>query len=110
MKRYRKRIVKIKKCKYCDREFVGKTNQQYCSRKCATAWRKLYGFRYIPKGEKESTLCWGCRKATGREDCPWANKFEPVEGWTATPTEVKAGADGVVKSYEVHKCPLFVEG
>ena len=33
-------------------------------------------------------LCWSCSKACGGSDCPWANKLQPVEGWTATPSIV----------------------
>lgn len=71
-------------------------------------WIKTYGAYYIPKGTTApASLCWNCGKATGGSDCPWANRFEPVEGWTATPTIIKADRNA---SFMVHQCPLYKEG
>ena len=47
------------------------------------------------------TLCWNCAKACGHE-CPWAERFEPVQGWDAIPVKSRT-AD----SYIVISCPLF---
>ena len=43
-------------------------------------------------------LCWSCSKACGGSDCPWANKLQPVEGWTAKPSIV---------TYRIIECPLY---
>lgn len=60
-------------------------------------------------GKRGDTLCWECGRATGGKGCPWADKLEPVEGWTATETETTAywNSDS---SYTVHECPLFIKG
>ena len=108
----------IKNCKFCGKEFLAKTNGKYCSRKCATKWRFLYGKRYIPNptGKAKHTLCWDCEKATGGSDCPWANEFKPVPGWKATPTMVMVTtqtlkrAEKLSSSFLVHDCPLFKRG
>lgn len=60
-------------------------------------------------GKRGDTLCWSCGRSTGGKGCPWADKLEPVEGWTATKTAIKYFW-GDNESYVVHKCPLFIEG
>lgn len=62
------------------------------------------GFNY------PATLCWDCDNACG--GCPWADKFQPVDGWTADYQPVKA-INGkketlLLDSYMVKSCPLFV--
>lgn len=47
------------------------------------------------------TLCWFCGNSIGA--CRWASSFQPVPGWTATPTR-KNGND----SFFVSACPEFV--
>ena len=63
------------------------------------------------KMEKKNTLCWVCEWAAGKDEkCPWACKFEPVPGWNATPTKVKADKQSVhreIDSFIVHECPEF---
>lgn len=108
----RRKTGTIKNCKFCGKEFLAKKNSQYCSRKCATTWRRLYGYHYIPKptGKPKDTLCWQCKKSTSGSDCPWANRFEPVDGWNATSSIVKMGLDRTQESFFVHECPLFERG
>ena len=62
-------------------------------------------------------LCGDCENAVpnGKERrCPWAERFEPVPGWTAekvpfaVSVERKSQASGY--SYNVTACPLFKEG
>lgn len=63
------------------------------------------------------TLCWNCKRCTNPDShpCPWAEKGEPIEGWTAAPgreffhylqtgEKVSLGC-----SYVVTACPLFVQ-
>lgn len=58
---------------------------------------------------KKTTLCWKCRKATNPKgsNCEWAGKFQPVKGWEAIPTRLKAKGKGYISSYQVVKCPKF---
>lgn len=51
-------------------------------------------------------LCWSCAKACGGSDCPWANKLQPVEGWTAKKKTTKDCGQEVV-SYRITECPLY---
>lgn len=57
---------------------------------------------------RKETLCWECQNYS---KCSWYNG-KPVEGWEATPTKMRYVMRGklyTVRSYCVHKCPLFVE-
>lgn len=58
---------------------------------------------------KRPTLCWSCRNAVS--GCSWAKTGKPVQGWTATPTKVRAldKKCGYIESFRVEKCPLYVE-
>ena len=105
------RQVSIKKCKFCGKEFISTANRtMYCSIKCSNAWKSLFGYHYKPAFPVSDTKCWDCKRATGGSFCPWANWFIPVEGWVATPTNVKMGGNKSQKSYVVHECPIFDRG
>lgn len=65
--------------------------------------------KIIDRGKKKETLCWECGRATGGKGCPWADRLEPVEGWTVTQEKTTAYWNSDF-SYIVHKCPLFIEG
>lgn len=56
---------------------------------------------------KGQTICWNCRKATGR--CSWSNYWEhsPVPGWVAEPTKLKINRGVYMDSYCVISCPEF---
>ena len=112
MGKKRGKTFTLKKCKFCGKEYMAKTNQQYCSRRCSTNWRKMFGQAYVPypKGKMKDTLCWECKRATGGSFRPWANWFIPVEGWKATPTRLKMGNNRTITSYDVHECPIFERG
>lgn len=60
---------------------------------------------------RKDTICCKCKWSAGKDKkCPWAAKFEPVPGWEATPTKVRADVKSVHKtidSFIVHECPLF---
>ena len=61
-------------------------------------------------GHKANSLCWQCKRAYGL--CSWSHRFKPVKGWVATPTIIKGekrGNQPEIKSYEVKKCPLFLQ-
>lgn len=61
--------------------------------------------------KKHETLCWKCEWASANDKkCPWATSFEPVPGWDAKPTKVKADKQSqheYVDSFDVYECPLF---
>lgn len=105
----KKRVLKQKVCKYCGKTFSTVTNKNYCSRGCSNAWRRYFASKDVANTNGKDTLCWECKNATGGGDCPWVNDFTPVEGWTATPTKIKTYY-GYDNSFNVRKCPLFIEG
>ena len=94
---------KMKKCSVCGEMYAGKS--KYCSQKCY-AQHKSFSSEQAWNTKTKDTLCWECKKATGCGDCPWANRFEPVDGWDATPTEIKT-VGRIEQSYIVNDCPLF---
>lgn len=58
------------------------------------------------------TLCWSCRNAVpspdGEYGCSWSRKFEPVEGWKATPTVMQPSMrNQEYASYYVIDCPEY---
>lgn len=53
---------------------------------------------------KRQQLCWDCQRALPRRGCSWADKFEPVKGWTATPKVMSGG----IHTFAITKCPLFI--
>jgi len=60
-----------------------------------------------PAGKAHAhTLCWDCRRAAGPAMCSWALWGEPVPGWTATPTVLRA-TESETESYLVTDCPMF---
>lgn len=53
------------------------------------------------------TICWGCQRATG--GCSWADHGQqPVDGWKAIKTRLRAKTDEYTTSYIVLECPLFI--
>lgn len=70
--------------------------------------RRKYTNTFCGKGY---TLCWDCRNALG--GCSWAQRFEPVEGWTAIvtkPAVYLSEAMQNIPDYCVIKCPEFEKG
>lgn len=53
--------------------------------------------------KKKSSICQTCFNF----DCNWHEKFEPVDGWTATPTHINNYQSPDYDSYLVEKCPLY---
>lgn len=60
-----------------------------------------------------SNICIDCKKSVGL--CPWSAcdpvtkklLFQPVPGWTATPTKLKVYKGRMEASYNITACPLF---
>ena len=48
--------------------------------------------------------------AAGDKTCPWHDRFQPVDGWTATPTVISEKQSYREDSYEVADCPLYERG
>ncbi len=60
-------------------------------------------------GNCESNICMSCQRAARFIElpCPWASKFEPVEGWTAEEIcKIDGGQE--VHTYYITKCPLYM--
>ena len=58
---------------------------------------------------RNSTICWDCQRAVGKDRCCWADNFKPVKGWNAIRNDLKSTPNGgLVISYIVLCCPLFV--
>lgn len=57
-------------------------------------------------------LCWTCQRACG--GCSWADRLEPVPGWTAIPVRMQH-VEGVmqvpryVDTYSITDCPEYEE-
>lgn len=53
------------------------------------------------------SICWDCGRSTDGS-CPWAQRFEPVEGWTAE-SHMMPGTrtTPATVAYKVLRCPLF---
>lgn len=58
-----------------------------------------------PLLDRSVSICNECERAT-RGHCPWAERFEPHPGWTATKKEMKTGYL-TWETYKVHACPRF---
>ena len=54
----------------------------------------------------DNSLCFDCQNAVC--GCSWSKRFEPVDGWTATPVKIRSEQKRYIDSYVVKKCPLFV--
>lgn len=52
-------------------------------------------------------ICETCQKATG--GCAWADKFKPVEGWTANKVALKLHTGKTTTSYQITACPEYVQ-
>lgn len=71
---------------------------------------------YYPEPSKAGkligTLCFFCSNSVPGSDpnsgCEWSQKFQPVEGWIATPCVLKCGSRPV-DTFCVHECPKFVQ-
>ena len=100
-------MSRVKTCSICGEIFVAVTEKQkFCSQKCYGQCKAVFQVEQERNSKIKDTLCWDCKKATGDSDCPWANDFESVDGWDATPTYVKT-MGRIEQSYIVNDCPLF---
>lgn len=91
-------VHRKRRCANCQYEF---STYEFLENDFAEILRKK-------KSNSSNSICWKCKKATGGYDCSWANEFLPVQGWDAEKTELK-NYNGIIESYEVFKCPLFLE-
>lgn len=63
------------------------------------------------RGRKSWSLCWDCRNAVDPLACEWVDNGTPVNGWWATPTQIRGvRKTGPIASYHVTLCPKFVRG
>ena len=59
---------------------------------------------------KKANICFGCKNAVPDDcghGCEWSRKFEPVPGWTATPTLLRSGGCEPTESWHIEACPKF---
>jgi len=67
--------------------------------------------KHIPEEERykiQHQLCTSCARAVGF--CSWSKRLEPVEGWDATPTNIKAVSNNTAyTSYRIKACPLYIQ-
>lgn len=76
--------------------------------------KKMNGYDILSISQKKKPYngkmqpCCTCVNATG--GCEWADRFEPVPGWKATPTVLDCGAERVIKSYAIDECPKYRKG
>ena len=54
-------------------------------------------------------LCWTCQNACG--GCSWADRLEPVSGWTATPVIMRYKDKNMrdLETYSITACPEYTE-
>lgn len=55
-----------------------------------------------------ANICFDCQRALPLRGCSWADNFQPVEGWTATPVTIKTNISHR-DSYNITACPLFLQ-
>jgi hypothetical protein len=87
---------------------------------CCNDGRNCMGYkvrRSEVDGGNRANICFDCKKACG--GCSWSEvdpdtkkiRFQPVEGWTATPSKIIAGYEGGkvthADTYCITECPLF---
>jgi hypothetical protein len=84
------------------------------STEATNAQARFLGIIKSPHKVKTMMLCEDCGNAvpntfTGK-GCSWSRNLEPVEGWTAKPTKLRAHnrQDPEIGSYQVLACPEFV--
>lgn len=62
--------------------------------------------------KKKEQLCWTCKRAIPKNGCEWADNFQPVEDWKATPTKlyggVRKGKRIYTESYHISYCPKYI--
>ncbi len=54
---------------------------------------------------KDTQLCWKCKRATG--GCGWSRSGKPIKGWDAEKVTLK-DLEGDIRTYKIKKCPLFL--
>lgn len=60
-----------------------------------------------PKRTVKAQLCVFCARASGGYGCPWADRLEPVPGWTAESVEPPESAMTGGAWYYITGCPLY---
>ena len=68
------------------------------------------GVKLRLKTRLKGNICNRCKRAARFIEfpCPWASKFEPVEGWTAEETTLNFASAKNLITYHITKCPLFM--
>lgn len=58
----------------------------------------------------KANICINCKNAVPDNrghGCPWSERFDPVHGWTAEPSVLRAGYGKPIETYRITACPMF---
>lgn len=95
------------------RAWRGERNHEAAMDVCVRAVRQSE--RYAAATQRSNVICENCARAAGRrmKECPWADRFEPVPGWDATPAKLRANnlkddKPRHIDTYAIHACPLWI--
>lgn len=104
----------IKICKTCGSSFYSETNcRTTCSRACRNALKRKSKRETLAKKGECDQICFTCQRATGKNInsvvCPWAHSLKPVKGWDATEIIIEEEGCTPYQSYDIHKCPLYMQ-
>lgn len=104
----------IKICETCGLPFYSETTyRKTCSKECRDALRRKTKADTLAKKGECDQICLSCQRATGKKIdsivCPWAHSLKPVTGWEATEIIIEEEGYTPYQSYDIHKCPLYMQ-
>ena len=104
----------IKICETCGLPFYSETTyRKTCSKECRDTLRRKSRKETLAKKGECDQICLSCQRATGKNInsviCPWAHSLKPVKGWDATEIIIEEEGCTPYQSYDIHKCPLYMQ-
>ena len=101
--------------RYCEGEEIAKLAAAYelsTKRIRNIITEKLPSDKKPRRTPARANICFDCKNACG--GCSWSARFEPVPGWTATPTRFKyfdkAKNTKWTDTFHITECPEFIRG